>query len=140
MKRLFLSLACLTFALSVAADGYNYLVLTQTDNTTQGVSLRKARSITFTGNTATITSTDGSVSVPLSSLSQISFTDKTPTGVLMVRGTWAPQRITIYNTSGVVVRQFDSTEERRDNIFLNNLPAGVYINQDGTQTRKLLKR
>ena len=125
MKRFFLFLAWMVCALTVAAEDYNYLVLTQTDNTTYGVALRKARCITFTGDVATLTSTDGSVDVPLAALSQISFTETAPTSVQAVRGTWTAQRITIYNTSGVVVRQFDSTEARMENINLKNLPAGV---------------
>lgn len=140
MKHLFLVMCLLAGSVSLLADDFNYLVLTQTNEASVGFALRKTRSITFNGDALTVVTTDGETAVPLSTLSAISFTEKEPVAVQAVRGTWPTQRIVVYNTSGVVVRQFDSTEARMDNINLKNLPAGVYIIKEGTQTRKLLKR
>ena len=140
MKRIFFTLSLLVCAYAVQADDYNYLTLTKNDNTELGTVLRKTRRITFDGDAIVVTATNGNVTLPLSALRQISFTETAPVGIRSVGGTWAPQRIVIYNTSGIVVRQFDSTDARIENINLKDLPAGVYIVKEGSQTRKLLKR
>ncbi|MBR0273772.1 MAG: T9SS type A sorting domain-containing protein [Bacteroidaceae bacterium] len=142
MKHIFLLVCLFAGSVSLLADDYNYLVLTQNDNTESGTVLRKTRRITFDGDAIVVTATDGKVSLPLSALRQISFTEAAPVGIRSVGGTWAPQRIVIYNTSGMIVRQIDSTDARQEvvNLYLNALPAGVYIIKEGTQTRKLLKR
>lgn len=140
MKHIFLLFCLFAGSVSLLADDFNYLTLTQNDNTAVGTVLRKTRRITFDGDAIVVTATDGNVSLPLSALRQISFTEAAPVGIRSVGGTWAPQRIVVYNTSGVVVRSFDSTDARMENINLKNLPAGVYIIKEGTQTRKLLKR
>lgn len=140
MKHILLLFCLFAGSVSLLADDYNYLVLTQNDNTELGTVLRKTRRITFDGDAIVVTATDGDVKLPLSALRQISFTEAAPVGIRSVGGTWPSQRIVIYNTSGVVVRRFDSTDARMENINMKNLPAGVYIVNDGTQTRKLLKR
>lgn len=142
MKHIFLIVCLFAGSVSLLADDYNYLVLTQNDNTESGTVLRKTRRITFDGDAIVVTATDGKVTLPLSALRQISFTEAAPVGIRSVGGTWAPQRIVIYNTSGMIVRQIDSTDARQEvvNQYLNALPAGVYIIKEGTQTRKLLKR
>ena len=140
MKHIFLVLCLLAGSVSLLADDYNYLVIKQTDDASVGFKLRQTKSIKFNGDTFTVVTTEGETQVPLTLLSAITFTENAPVAVQTVRGTWEPQRIVIYNTSGVVVRQFDSTDARMENINLKNLPAGVYIVKQGTQTRKLLKR
>ena len=142
MKRIIFTLSLLVGALAVQADDFNYLTLTQNDDTAVGAVLRKTRRITFDGDAIVVTATDGNVSLPLSALRQISFTEAAPVGIRSVGGTWAPQRIVIYSASGVIVRQIDSTDARQEvvNMYLNALPAGIYIIKEGTQTRKMLKR
>ncbi len=142
MKRVIFTLSLSALAWTLQADDFNYLTLTQNDNTEVGTVLRKTRRITFDGDAIVVTATDGTLSLPLTTLRQISFTEAAPVGIRSVGGTWAPQRIAIYNTSGVMVRQIDSTDARQEvlNRYLNALPAGVYIIKEGTQTRKLLKR
>ena len=142
MKRIFFTLSLLVGALAVQADDFNYLTLTQNDDTSVATVLRKTRRITFDGDNIVVTTTDGTLTRSLSMLRQISFTEDAPVGVRSVSGTWAPQRIVIYSASGVVVRQIDSTDARQEvvNRYLNALPAGIYIIKEGTQTRKMLKR
>ena len=142
MKRIFFTLSLLVGALAVQADDFNYLTLTQNDDTSVATVLRKTRRITFEGDNIVVTTTDGTLTRSLSMLRQISFTEDAPVGVRSVSGTWAPQRIVIYSASGVVVRQIDSTDARQEvvNRYLNALPAGIYIIKEGTQTRKMLKR
>ena len=142
MKRVIFTLSLSILTCTIQADDFNYLTLTQNDNTEVGTVLRKTRRITFDGDAIVVTATDGTLSLPLTTLRQISFTEAAPVGIRSVGGTWSPQRIAIYNTSGVMVRQIDSTDARQEvlNRYLNALPAGVYIIKEGTQTRKLLKR
>ena len=142
MKRIFFTLSLLVGALAVQADDFNYLTLTQNDDTSVATVLRKTRRITFEGDNIVVTTTDGTLTRSLSMLRQISFTEDAPVGVRSVSGTWAPQRIVIYSASGVVVRQIDSTDARQEvvNRYLNALPAGIYIIKEVTQTRKMLKR
>lgn len=140
MKHLFLVMCLLAGSVSLLADDFNYLVLTQTNESSVGFALRKTRSITFDGSVLKVVTADGETTVPLSTLNAITFTETVPVAVQTVRGTWPTQRIVVYNTSGVVVRQFDSVDARMENVNLKNLPAGVYIIKEGTQTRKLLKR
>ncbi len=142
MKRIIFTLSLLVGALAVQADDFNYLTLTQNDDTSVATVLRKTRRITFDGDNIVVTTTDGTLTRSLSMLRQISFTEDAPVGVRSVSGTWAPQRIVIYSASGVVVRQIDSTDARQEvvNRYLNALPAGIYIIKEGTQTRKMLKR
>lgn len=142
MKRIIFTLSLLVGALAVQADDFNYLTLTQNDDTSVATVLRKTRRITFEGDNIVVTTTDGTLTRSLSMLRQISFTEDAPVGVRSVSGTWAPQRIVIYSASGVVVRQIDSTDARQEvvNRYLNALPAGIYIIKEGTQTRKMLKR
>lgn len=142
MKRIIFTLSLLVGALAVQADDFNYLTLTQNDDTSVATVLRKTRRITFDGDAIVVTTTDGNVKLPLTALRQISFTEDAPVAVRSVSGTWAPQRIVIYSASGMIVRQIDSTDARQEvvNRYLNALPAGIYIIKEGTQTRKMLKR
>lgn len=137
---------CLFFLLAVgslltaSAEDYKYLVLTQTDASTIGFELRKTRSITFNGDAIVVTTTDGEAQATLSTLKQLDFTSKKPTGVQEVIAKGASGRVTIYSLNGVPVRQFDNSSTQNVSTMLSTLPAGMYIIKEGSQTRKLLKR
>ncbi len=132
-----LAVGCL---LTASAEDYKYLVLTQTGASTIGFELRKTRSITFNGDAIVVTTTEGENQATLSNLKQLVFTSTKPDGVEEVIAKGALGRITIYSLNGMPVRQFDNSSTQNVSTMLSTLPAGMYIIQEGSQTRKLLKR
>ena len=137
----FLLTCLLALPLIAFADSLNYLTLTNTSGSAVLCTpLSKTQRITFDGDAVNVKTADGNYTAQLSTLATLQFVATAPTGVQTLRGTWEPQNIIIYNVNGVVVRRYDSTDERRSLINLNNLPAGVYIVKEGSSTRKWLKR
>ncbi len=141
MKRIYLILlAAFLLPPSVCADDYLYMVFSHSDDTAEGFELRKTQCITFGDNEMVVKTTDGTTSIVLNTLSSLDFTGTLPTAVETVQRTWEAQNISVYNISGMLVKQWNSTDYRNENLILQDLPAGIYIVKNGTQTRKWLKR
>ena len=134
-------------ALTAKADSYNYLNIVGA--TTQSIARTTIKKITFDGTNAVVTTTAGTtVTAPLATLSQLSFTD-TALGV----GTIEEQRplsfqngcivaagrgtLQLYNTGGQLMRQLTVGSERGE-LNLSDLPHGIYIARFGRQTLKFI--
>ena len=147
MKKLFMSLV-LTFALSAAANAYNYLTIAS-DAVESSVALTQLKKITFSGTDLVVTTTDGTETrTSLSTLKSLYFSDE-PTAVRTVRQDGLSFRngrivangkgvLSIYNSSGSLVRQ-QSVSSSRSEVNIATLPAGIYIVRLGNQTIKIAK-
>ncbi len=141
MRRLFLSCTLIAVcALTTWADDYNYLTFIQDGQTTYGFELRKVKKITFDNDKLTVNSIDGKeTDVLLSTLQRLAFTSSLPVGIQSAVASTARQPIYIYNVSGQMIRHFDGTSEQ-GKLNLSDLPQGIYLLKQGTETRKILKR
>lgn len=127
-------------ALTVWADDYNYLTFIQDGQTTYGFDLRKVKKITFDNDQLTVKTIDGKeTDVVLSTLQRLAFTSSLPVGIQRTEASTTRQPIYIYNVSGQMIRHFDGTSEQ-GKLNLSDLPQGIYIVKQGTETRKILKR
>lgn len=127
-------------ALTVWADDYNYLTFIQDGQTTYGFDLRKVKKITFDNDQLTVKTIDGKeTDVVLSTLQRLSFTASLPVGIQRTEASTSRQPIYIYNVSGQMIRHLDGTSEQ-GKLNLSDLPQGIYIVKQGTETRKILKR
>jgi len=127
-------------ALTVWADDYNYLTFIQDGQTTYGFDLRKVKQITFDNDQLTVKTIDGKeTDVVLSTLQRLSFTASLPVGIQRTEASTSRQPIYIYNVSGQMIRHLDGTSEQ-GKLNLSDLPQGIYIVKQGTETRKILKR
>jgi len=141
MKRFFLSIVLIAAcAMAALADDYNYLTVVQGGQTTYGFELRKVKKITFDNDKLTVNTIDGKeTDVLLSTLQRLAFTSSLPVGIQSAEAPASRQPIYIYNVSGQVIRHFDGTSEQ-GKLNLSDLPQGIYIIKQGTETRKILKR
>ena len=141
MRRLLLSFVLLAACgMAALADDYNYLTVIQGGQTTYGFELRKVKKITFDNDKLTVNSIDGKeTDVLLSTLQRLAFTSSLPVGIQSAVASTARQPIYIYNVSGQMIRHFDGTSEQ-GKLNLSDLPQGIYLLKQGTETRKILKR
>ena len=147
MKKLFMSLV-LAFALSAAANAYNYLTIAS-DAVESSVALTQLEKITFSGTDLVVTSIDGTETrTSLSTLKSLYFSDE-PTAVRTVRQDGLSFRnghivangqgvLSVYNANGSLVRQ-QSVSSSRSEVNIATLPAGIYIVRLGNQTIKIVK-
>lgn len=147
MKKLFMSLV-LAFALSAAANAYNYLTIAS-DAVESSVALTQLKKITFSGTDLVVTSIDGTETrTSLSTLKSLYFSDE-PTAVRTVRQDGLSFRnghivangqgvLSVYNANGSLVRQ-QSVSSSRSEVNIATLPAGIYIVRLGNQTIKIAK-
>lgn len=141
MRRLLLSFVLLAACgMATLADDYNYLTVIQGGQTTYGFELRKVKKITFDNDKLTVNSIDGKeTDVLLSTLQRLAFTGSLPVGIQSAVVPTVRQPIYIYNVSGQMIRHFDGTSEQ-GKLNLSDLPQGIYLLKQGTETRKILKR
>ena len=127
-------------ALTAWADDYNYLTVIQDGQTTYGFELRKVKKITFDNDQLTVKTIDGKESsAVLSTLQRLAFSASLPVGIQSTVVSTTRQPIYIYNVSGQMIRHFDGTSEQ-GKLNLSDLPQGIYIVKQGTETCKILKR
>ena len=141
MRRLLLSFVLLAACgMAALADDYNYLTVIQGGQTTYGFELRKVKKITFDNDKLTVNSIDGKeTDVLLSTLQRLAFTSSLPVGIQSAVASTARKPIYIYNVSGQMIRYFDGTSEQ-GKLNLSDLPQGIYLLKQGSETRKILKR
>ena len=141
MKRLFFSFALMVVCgLTASAGDYNYLTIMQADTPAYGFALRTVKKITFSGDIMTVQTIDGTTTgVALSTLQQLSFEADRPVGIRQDLTSANRTPIYIYHVNGQLIRHFDGTQER-GKLNLSDLPQGIYILKQGTETRKILKQ
>lgn len=141
MKKFLLSIVLIAAcAMAALADGENYLTVIQGGQTTYGFELRKVKKITFDNDKLTVNTIDGKeTDVVLSTLQRLAFTSSLPVGIQSAEAPTSRQPIYIYNVSGQMIRHLDGTSEQ-GKLNLSDLPQGIYILKQGTETRKILKR
>ena len=124
MKGMFLGLFLTIVSLAVHADDFRYMAFQASDGTTRTVSLDGLK-ISFEGETLIATAGSEEVSVSLSNLAKMFFTD-TPAGIdtPTVPGTDADD-VVVYNLQGMCVGRLQAQ------------PKGIYIVKLNGQTRKV---
>ncbi|MBB3703511.1 T9SS type A sorting domain-containing protein [Alloprevotella rava] len=152
MKRISILAAFLLLAAGAKAQTYSYLTFQQTDGTQKSLTANGLK-ITFSGNTLTATSAEGTTTLPLTGLSKMFFTSEVsgvlnPTGgqTLVTIGessisVLAPVGTTIrvYTTDGRLLTNFrkrwNGTEE-----ICSGLERGLYLVSVGSVTSKVYIR
>lgn len=152
MKRISILAAFLLLAVDAKAQTYSYLTFQQTDGTQKSLTANGLK-ITFSGNTLTATSAEGTTTLPLTGLTKMFFASEVsgvlnPTGgqtlVTIGEGSisvLAPVGTTIrvYTTGGRLLTNFrkrwSDTEE-----ICSGLEYGLYLVSVGSVTSKVYIR
>lgn len=152
MKRISILAAFLLLAVGAKAQTYSYLTFQQTDGTQKSLTANGLK-ITFSGNTLTATSAEGTTTLPLTGLTKMFFASEVsgvlnPTGgqtlVTIGEGSisvLAPVGTTIrvYTTGGRLLTNFrkrwSGTEE-----ICSGLERGLYLVSVGSVTSKVYIR
>ncbi|EHG20963.1 hypothetical protein HMPREF9332_01912 [Alloprevotella rava F0323] len=152
MKRISILAAFLLLAVGAKAQTYSYLTFQQTDGTQKSLTANGLK-ITFSGNTLTATSAEGTTTLPLTDLTKMFFASEVsgvlnPTGgqtlVTIGEGSIsvsAPVGTTIrvYTTGGRLLTNFrkrwSGTEE-----ICSGLERGLYFVSVGSVTSKVYIR
>lgn len=132
MRRFLLTMALTATAFGVVkADGYGFLTLEDSNGASQSVVAVGTR-ITFVDGNITATNGTSAVSMPLSKLARLYFSD-TSTGIEGISTDKGEAEVT--TVSGVSVGHFSTTEQMRA-----ALAKGVYIVRQNGKTFKIAVR
>lgn len=123
-KTIILSLLMLLTIGSQAAD-YNYMVFTLSDNTTKSITATDL-SISFTGGNLVATSGNSTVTIPLTQLSKMEFSNDGTTGIDSIE-----TDVTIDEATEI----YDMNGRRMPNG--SNLSRGIYIIKSNGKTTKV---
>ena len=113
------------------ADGFEYLVVEQTNGTTAETALASFDQIRFTdGKMVILNGGTAMASYPLVGLKKMYFGNGA-TAITQVEAARPVGEVEVYTTSGVLVKRGDAS--------LAGLPGGIYIIKDGRGVRKVTR-
>lgn len=114
------------------ATDYNYLIIKQTDGTETALSAAPLK-ITFADGNLQAASTNGTTTLPLSSLSSMYFSTSATDGIVAIQEGSDAQMATVTNMAGTVVARGGSVADAT-----KRLAPGLYIVKTDKNTKKIL--
>ncbi len=125
MKKIIILTLLAVFTLGIQAADYNYLVFTLSDGTTKSIS-SSSLNITFSDGNMTATSGSSTVTIALTSLTKMEFSNNGETGIETIKTNFTLDDATeIYDMNG---RRIPSGSA---------LSRGVYIIKSNGKTQKI---
>jgi hypothetical protein len=129
MKKFFLLTLCIIFSTISFAQSYSYLTFA----TAKGEQSMKSEGmvITFSDGKLIAKNAEETVEFDIADLSKFFFSE-TPTAISVPDASESSE-VTVYNVSGQYVGKFRSSDTLE-----TQLPKGIYVVKDKTETRKLI--
>ena len=136
-----LSFLILTLMVVVASQAQTALIVHQKSGGTVEFAFREKPVVTYNNGFLIISVAEASVTYPLIDVQKFTF-DKVGDNYtrITVPAEVMPQPTYIYNSSGILMRTLQPSEDGSTPATLNGLPTGTYIIKNGKITYKTIKR